>query len=102
MRIIKDFLPEVIEQKEVLRVAKALKAMKHWDNVVGTFLAQHSCPEQFKHGTLWIATDGSSWTQELLLRQEKILERLNNLAGQEGLFLELRAKQKAALTQDKK
>ncbi len=98
MRKIKDFLPEVIEQKEVLKVATALKAMRCWEDAVGAFLAQHSSPEQFKHGTLWIATDGSSWTQELLLRQEKILERLNKIAGQEGLFLELRAKQKAQIT----
>ncbi len=93
MRTLKDYLPEVIEQKEVLRAAKALKTLAKWEDVVGKFLAEHCQVERFRSGTLWIKVDGSSWAQELLLRKEQILCKLNEMANEKELFQELRARQ---------
>lgn len=82
-----------LEQKEVLRAARAQIAMKRWSEAVGMVLAERAVPERYERGTLWVAATGSAWAQEIALRRELILERMNDLAG-EALFAELRVSAK--------
>jgi predicted nucleic acid-binding Zn ribbon protein len=63
--------------------------VRQWVSVVGEALAGKATPERFERGTLWVAATGSAWAQEIALRKEVILERLNGLAG-ERLFEDLR------------
>jgi predicted nucleic acid-binding Zn ribbon protein len=89
MKKLSDLMPAALEQKEVLRAARAQTVMRRWAEVVGMVLAEKAVPERFDSGTLWVAATGSAWAQEICLRKELILERLNDLAG-EPLFRDLR------------
>lgn len=90
MKRLDDWMAQAVEQKEVLRAARAQVVLKEWPAVVGEILADKSTPERFEHGTLWVAVTGSAWAQELRFMQDKILDRLNRLAGEPDLFRELR------------
>lgn len=89
MKRIEDWLPKAVEQKSLLKAARAQKVFERWPEVVGDLMASKCVPDQFDHGILWVTASGSAWAQELRLNQEVILERLNNLAG-ERLFTGIR------------
>jgi hypothetical protein len=62
---------------------------RRWEECVGPQLVERSIPEKFDDGTLWVAVSGASWATELRMRKDEILERLNQLAGQ-NLFSDIR------------
>ncbi len=90
MRRIDKLLAESVPQPEVLRAARAQLAMARWDSVVGPVLSEKSWPDRFSKGTVWVATRGSAWAQELRMRKREILRRLNELAAEAGLFEDVR------------
>ncbi|MCC6404522.1 MAG: DUF721 domain-containing protein [Fimbriimonadaceae bacterium] len=90
MRQLSEVLPEALGRSDVLRAARALRVARRWESVVGQILAARSAPDRFDHGTLWVAVTTSVWAQEIRLRRESILQRLNEAAGERGLFQELR------------
>ncbi len=53
-------------------------------------MAERSHPDRFGRGTLWVAVEGSAWAQELRMIKDKILERLDEAAGEQGLFTDVR------------
>jgi len=90
MRKISDLLSESVERSEVLRNARARRTLDSWPSVVGEVMAQHCVPSRLDRGILWIAVDGSAWSQEILLRKSLILMKLNEIAGEKALFTGLR------------
>ena len=90
MKKVNDFLGFAIEGKEVLKAARAQTALRSWPSVVGETLASKSIVEKFDHGTVVVEVDGSAWAQELRLNSETIIRRLNEIAGESGLFLKIR------------
>lgn len=60
-----------------------------WEECVGSQLASKSAPEKFENGTLWVAVAAPVWVQELRMRKNQILERLNEWADEE-LFVDVR------------
>lgn len=90
IRRIRQVLPTAIENSEVLQAARAQAAMRRWPEVVGTMLAEKSHPDRFGRGTLWVAVEGSAWAQELRLMKDRILLRLNEVAGEKHLFQDVR------------
>lgn len=90
MRRIDRVLGEAVAAKEVLRTARAQRAMARWREVVGPVLAERSHPDRYSRGTVFIAVQSSAWAQELRLRKPQIIERLNSLAGERGLFEDAR------------
>lgn len=89
MKRIADILP-ALDQREVLRGARAQRVLRSWPSIVGDLIARKSTPDRYDHGTVWIAAPESAWAQEIRLRSEDILQRLNDMAGEPGLFRELR------------
>ena len=83
-------LPDAINRKEVLRAARAQKAMRSWPEVVGSLLSTKSKPERYDKGTVWVAVEGSAWAQELRMLTPVILARLADIAGDPYLFKEVR------------
>ncbi len=90
MRHVGRVLPRVVENAEVLRAARAGAVLRRWDEAVGAVLAQKSRPDRYDRGTVWVATQGSAWAQELRLMKPIILERLEAMAEERGMFLDLR------------
>ncbi len=53
-------------------------------------MASRSRPERYEKGTVWVAVSGSAWAQELRMAKDTILERLDECAGEKGLFVDVR------------
>lgn len=90
MKKIDGMISAALGRPEVLRAARAQQSMKHWGEVVGSALADKSTPDRYEKGTLWVVATGSAWAQEIRLRKEEILVRLNEAAGEKGLFEDIR------------
>ena len=90
MRQIRGMMRAAIQDEEVLRAAFAQKFLRDWTSVVGEMLASKSWPDRFSKGTVWVAVEGSAWATELRMRKGDILNRLNELSGQENLFKDVR------------
>lgn len=86
----RQVLPGAMGNDEVLRVARAQAAMRRWPEVVGVMLAGKSHPDRYGRGTVWVAVEGSAWAQELRMMKDKILRRLDEVAGEPGLFTDVR------------
>lgn len=91
LRRLQDLLEGAVDRPEILRAARAQRVLRQWNEVVGPLLADKVQPDRYDHGTLWVAAVGSAWAQEIRLRQDTILERLNQLAEERSLFLQIRA-----------
>jgi predicted nucleic acid-binding Zn ribbon protein len=90
MKKLNDMLAAAVGRPEVLRTARAQIAMQHWRDVVGDALAEKSFPDRYEKGTLWVVATGSAWAQEIRLRKEDIVRRLNETASEPGLFANVR------------
>lgn len=90
MKRLSEILPGALGKPEVLRAARAMRALRRWDAVVGSTLAAKSAPDRFDHGVVWVAAAGSAWAQELRMRREAILAKLNAVAGEPSLFRDIR------------
>jgi len=90
MRKVRQVLPGALGNDEVLRAARAQAAMRRWPEVVGVMLSGRSHPDRYGRGTVWVAVEGSAWAQELRMMKDKILKRLNEVAGEDGLFTDVR------------
>ncbi|RYG20747.1 DUF721 domain-containing protein [bacterium] len=90
MRHVGRVLPRAVENAEVLRAARAGAVLRRWDEAVGPLLAEKSVPDRYDKGTVWVATQGSAWAQELRLMKPIILERLEAMAGERGMFIDVR------------
>jgi len=90
MTPIRKLLNNAIDSQEVHRAARAMHILRSWAEIVGPILAEKSHPDRFDRGIVFIAVSGSSWAQELRLRQEDILNRLKSASGEKDLFKSLK------------
>ena len=90
MKKLSDIINVAVDQKEILRAARAQALFKRWGEVVGDILATKTKPDRFERGTVWVVAQSSTWAQELRMREELVLGRLNEIAGEKGLFVEMR------------
>ena len=90
MRKLDRILPDSMGRNEVLKAARAQRALRQWEEVVGPALAARSQPDRYERGTVWVAVQGSAWAQELRMRRDQLLSRLTEIAGEPGLFTDMR------------
>lgn len=90
MKRLFSILPDAIGRKEVLRAARAQKALRAWPEAVGTLLSTKSVPDKYDKGILFVAVEGSAWAQELRMLAPTILAKLSDISGDPYLFKELR------------
>lgn len=83
-------LPSALGNGEVLLAARAQAVLRRWPEVVGDFLAERSRPDRFHKGTVWVAVRDNVWAQELRMRKEQILERLNGMSAEGEIFANVR------------
>ena len=53
------------------------KALMDWEEIVGKQIAKHSTPEEVKHGVMMVRVETPVWRNELTLRKNEIIEKLN-------------------------
>ncbi len=61
------------------------RPLRFWDEAVGEEVARVARPEGMRGKALWVSVVSSIWLHELMLREEKIRERLNTLLGEEAV-----------------
>jgi predicted nucleic acid-binding Zn ribbon protein len=84
-----SLIETAVGRPEVFRRVAAHRITERWDECVGAQLGAKSTPDKFENGTLWVAVTAPVWVQELRMRKQQILERLNEWAGEE-LFKDVR------------
>lgn len=90
MKKVQGLLGGALGRPEVLKMARAQIAMRQWGEVVGEVLSSKSFPDRYEKGVLWVVASGSAWAQEIRLRKEEIVRRLNETASEPGLFNDVR------------
>ena len=78
------------EQKEIVKAAQVGQALRRWDEIVGEELARRSWPDRYEAGTVYVATAGSAWAQELRMRKGHVLDRLAEMLGTRALVSDVR------------
>jgi len=63
-----------IKEKEVISI---------WREVVGEEVEKHAKPFIFKKGRLHVLTSSPIWIQELTMRKEEIIKKINEKLGEE-------------------
>lgn len=86
---IAEALQKAFPSLEQMRAAQARAVLKDWATIAGGDLGAHSKPEKYRDGTVIVHAEGSSWAQELQMQKHRILQKLNERAGDE-LFFEIR------------
>lgn len=94
MRRLSEVLGTAFADSDVPNAARASLAMRQWRVAVGDMLADHSAPDRYDHGVLWVETSGSAWSQEIRMAQGVIVDKMNEIAG-EPLFREVRVLHRA-------
>lgn len=89
MKRMSDLLGIAIGNPEILRAARANRVLEEWKEIVGEYLAERTKPDRFEKGVVVVLASGSAWAQEILMRQEEVVARLNERAG-EPLFRAVR------------
>ncbi len=90
LKKIQAIIPEAVGRDEVVRTARAQRALRRWPEVVGSELAKRSNPERYERGTVWVAVTGSAWAQELRMIKDRILDRLREVSGERDMFKDVR------------
>ena len=54
---------------------------RHWKEVVGETIYQHSQPLFYLRGSLFIWSENSAWTQEFIFLSETIKQKINDYVG---------------------
>ena len=90
MRKLRALMQDAVGRDEVLRVARAQRALRQWSEIVGADLSRRSQPDRYERGTVWVAVTGSAWAQELRMIKDRILARLRETSGEDDLFRDVR------------
>lgn len=89
MKRLSEVMGTAIADPTILEAMRAHRVMRNWESAVGGLLAAKTTPDKFEKGTVWVASTGSAWSQEIRMRREEIVSRLNQMAG-ENIFTDIR------------
>ena len=70
-------IDHLIKSEGIERPILQNKALINWEEIVGKQIAKHSTPEEVKHGVMVVRVETPVWRNELTLRKNEILEKLN-------------------------
>jgi predicted nucleic acid-binding Zn ribbon protein len=76
-------LKTILERLPMRERLREYAVWPHWQDAVGTTIAQHARPVRIKRGVLCIAVDSPVWMQELQFLKDSIRTQLNMRAGAE-------------------
>ena len=88
---IEEALSSVLNQSGLTDKSEYLKIYKSWPAVVGEKIAENTCLESVKRGTLFVITSSPAWMQELHFFKDMIIDKLEKELG-EGTVKDIRFK----------
>jgi hypothetical protein len=86
-----EVLSSVLKQSGFEDKSEYLKIYKIWSAVVGEKIAENTCLESAKRGTLFVNVSNPAWMQELHFLKGMIIEKLDQELG-EGTVRDIRFK----------
>ena len=88
---VEEVLSSVLNQSGLTDKSEYLKIYKIWSAVVGEKIAENTCLESAKRGTLFVNVSNPAWMQELHFLKGMIIEKLEKKLG-EGTIKDIRFK----------
>ena len=79
---VEEALAAVLSQSRFGDNSEYLKIYKIWPAVVGEKIAENTCLENVKRGTLFVNASSSAWMQELHFLKDMIIEKLEKELGE--------------------
>ncbi len=74
---ISDIIRDILKNRGWEAKVREQGVLSVWDEVVGERIAKNSLPKKINRGSLVVITRNPTWTQQLTMMKEKIIDRLN-------------------------
>ncbi len=75
----RTILPDLLERLNIKKEFSLEKLSEEWSEIVGEMLAVHSYPSKIIEDILYIYSDHSVYSNELIMQKGYILKRINTL-----------------------
>jgi len=82
---ISEALEEVIEELGIRKSVLSNRARDVWKDAVGEIINENTILQNIEKDRLIIVVSDDSWRQELSLRKEEIISKINELIGEEAI-----------------
>jgi len=80
-----DAIEELVAQLGIKKKLREQDAFVVWDQAVGERIAKVATPTRMLRGTLLVSVKSGAWRNELSMRKQEIIRRINELVGDEVL-----------------
>ena len=74
-----DALDELVETLGIRKKLREQDVFTRWDEAVGERIAQVATPTRMLEGTLFVSVKSAAWRNELSMRKQEIVDRLNEI-----------------------
>ena len=88
---VEEVLSSVLNKSGFEDKSEYIKIYKIWPAIVGEKIAENTCLESVKRGTLFVNASSSAWMQELHFLKDMIIEKLEKELG-DGTVRDIRFK----------
>jgi predicted nucleic acid-binding Zn ribbon protein len=78
-----DALDELVENLGIKQKLREQDVFAFWDQAVGERIAKVARPTRISKGTLFVSVQSGAWRNELSMRREEIVRRLNEIVNEE-------------------
>lgn len=82
---ISEALEDVIEQLGIRKSVLSNRARDVWKEAVGEIINENTILQNIEKDRLIIVVSDDNWRQELSLRKEEIISKINELIGEEAI-----------------
>ena len=89
MESLSGVLPRVLRQLGLEQGVLGWRAVKEWEQVVGSRFARHTRATAFHDGVLQVEVEGSAWMHELGFLKRDLVRKVNHHLGR-GLVRDVR------------
>jgi predicted nucleic acid-binding Zn ribbon protein len=80
-----DAIDDLVAQLGIKKKLNEQNAFVVWDQAVGERIAKVAIPTRMLRGTLIVSVKSGAWRNELSMRKQEIIRRINELVGDEVL-----------------
>jgi predicted nucleic acid-binding Zn ribbon protein len=78
-----EALDELVESLGIRKKLREQEVFTLWDEAVGERIAKVAKPTRMLKGTLFISVSNGAWRNELNMRKQEIVDRLNQILAEE-------------------
>lgn len=89
IKSLNDALGELVESLGIGKKLHEYEAVTRWEEIVGEQIAKVSAPTRIDKGALVVKVSNGPWRNELTLRKEEIISKINTTLG-EGVVRDIR------------